>query len=302
MIPAVLSEWTLNAVEQLLAQGVFESDRFDFKEMLPHAKSNTDKLRLRKTCAAFANSAGGFLIFGVKDEKGLSVADRLVGLDPAFDFPTNFGSFASTCQPSVEWAFQNPPLRLPQGRIIHVVHIPPGVRCPHAVAEDDRWHFVKRTNKGNEAMSYEEVRLAFQDTEMRRTKLALLASELSLLRELAEKVVADAPQTYSEVRVIRDSVWLTRYPTTVVDSVLGDAFALLKGRGGVWQAVARVRALARRSNALASAVAVAITNGGRDWGDNDRVKHETMIRETAREIINECNVACGEVEAYLGTP
>jgi predicted HTH transcriptional regulator len=44
---------------------------FDFKAMLPHSKDTEGKGRLRRDVAAFANSNGGFLVFGVKDNKGL---------------------------------------------------------------------------------------------------------------------------------------------------------------------------------------------------------------------------------------
>ena len=85
MIPGALSEWTVDNVRSLLMQGVFESDRFDFKERLPDPKDADGKLRLRKTCAAFANSAGGFLVFGVKDDRGLHADERLVGVEAVLD-------------------------------------------------------------------------------------------------------------------------------------------------------------------------------------------------------------------------
>ncbi len=65
MIPETLADWTLDVVGALLTQGVFESDRFDFKEVLPHSKNAKGKDRLRKTCAAFGNAGGGYLIFVV---------------------------------------------------------------------------------------------------------------------------------------------------------------------------------------------------------------------------------------------
>lgn len=185
MIPETLEAWTLEAIEGLLAQGVFESDRFDFKEMLPHAKNADDKLRLRKSCAALANSGGGFLVFGVKDGKGLAVAERLVGIEAAFDFPVQFGTFPAACEPSVRWDFRNPPLALPSGRLLHVVHVPQGPSRPHGILEDERWHFTKRTNRGNEAMSYGEVQFAFRARREKLAKLHFLRAEIEHVREIA---------------------------------------------------------------------------------------------------------------------
>lgn len=185
MIPTRLEDWTLEAIERLLAQGVFESDRFDFKELLPHAKAEADKLRLRKSCAAFANSSGGFLVFGVKDGKGLAVADRLVGLEASFDFPVQFGTYPASCEPSVNWAFRNPPIALSSGRLLHVVHVPHGPSRPHGISEDERWHFTKRTNKGNEAMSYGEVQSAFRARSEKLAKLRFLRAEVEHIRDIA---------------------------------------------------------------------------------------------------------------------
>ena len=85
-----------------------EQETFDYKKMLPHSKDDGGKKRLRKDCCAFANSAGGFLIFGVHDDVTSLVDDRLLGFDPQFDFPVHFGNFPSECKPSVRWEIKNP--------------------------------------------------------------------------------------------------------------------------------------------------------------------------------------------------
>ena len=67
MLPTSLDDWTLNVVIELLQTGAFESEHFDYKEMLPHSGDQGAKDRLRKTCCAFANTDGGFIVFGVSD-------------------------------------------------------------------------------------------------------------------------------------------------------------------------------------------------------------------------------------------
>ncbi len=107
MIPKSLTEWSIPAITNLLIQGYYETEFFDFKEMLPHSKDEAGRIRLSKSCCAFANSSGGFLIFGVKNGVSLSITDRLVGIDPAHDFLEHFGSYPRTCNPSIPWSFQN---------------------------------------------------------------------------------------------------------------------------------------------------------------------------------------------------
>jgi predicted HTH transcriptional regulator len=180
MIPKSLTEWSIPGITNLLIQGYYETEFFDFKEMLPPSRDDADKIRLSKSCCAFANSSGGFLVFGVKDDKSLPPTNRLVGFDPSFDFPEQFGSYPKNCNPSIAWNFLNPPLQLENGRVIHIVEIPRSWNAPHCIESggskgpDLIRRFIKRTNKGNEDMSYEEVRMAFLQYYEKRLKLQLL--------------------------------------------------------------------------------------------------------------------------------
>jgi predicted HTH transcriptional regulator len=125
MIPKTLEEWTIESIRNLLAKKVFESDSFDFKVALPHSKNSDVKDHLKKTCCAFANSEGGFLVYGVSDDKELDSEERFEGVDPNIDFPAHFGNYPKMCSPSVEWEFKNPPIVLENGKLIHVVYIHP---------------------------------------------------------------------------------------------------------------------------------------------------------------------------------
>ena len=187
MIPTTLDDWTLSAILAIIEQGVFENDVFDFKEKLPNSRDICGKERLFKTCCAFANSRGGFLIFGVSDKKGLPPNARLIGLDPHEDFPEHFGAFPSKAEPSVQWTFRNPPIEYGE-RVLHVVHLFASRTKPHAYIENGKWLFSKRTSKGNEEMSYEEVRSAFVDSERRKNLFAWVAVELERIRRKATQM------------------------------------------------------------------------------------------------------------------
>ena len=76
--------------------------------------------------------------------------------------------------------------------MIHVVHVAASSRRPHAVSEDERWWFCKRTNKGTESMSYEEVRGAFRDAGRRQGELAWLRADLGRVRDLGERLNREA--------------------------------------------------------------------------------------------------------------
>lgn len=188
-IPNELSAWTVPVIELLLTEKIFESRFFDFKETLPAAKDADGKLRLRKSLAAFANSdGGGFLIFGIKDDRTLAPAARIVGLDPGLDFPQQFSGYETGCTPRVVWRLQNPPLPLATGRLIHIVQVLEGRAKPHAVHENERWIFPKRTDGGTAPQSYEEIRDAFRDRNALRRTLLLIRSEAARMGRQAEEL------------------------------------------------------------------------------------------------------------------
>lgn len=185
MVPDTLESWTLGALERLVAAGVFESRVFDLKEMLPTSADEAGKTRLRKTIAAFANGQGGFLIIGVADSKTLAAGERIVGVPPDLDVPVLFGAQASRCTPAVSWEPRNPPIQLTNGRLIHVVEIREAKTKPHGLFDGERWIFPKRTEGGNEAMSYEEIRSAFRDQHVVLAALNILRMEARRMTDYA---------------------------------------------------------------------------------------------------------------------
>lgn len=240
MIPTRLDDWTREGIEAVAASGVNENDIYDFKADLQPADHQ------RKSVAAFANTRGGFLIFGVTNDR------KLEGV-PNAELPRDFGVKLKTgLEPSVEYRFRAP-LEVSPGRNIFVVEVPRSLRGPHAVSINGTWTFLKRTAAGNcDPMTYEEIRLAFQDTETRRTKLALLSSELSHIDWVAERLLKEIPDNASTDGLVNDWAWMTRYPTTVIDTILGDAFSLFADKTDIQAALTVLRDETRRSNEVAA--------------------------------------------------
>jgi hypothetical protein len=187
--------------------------------MLPHPKDEVGKARLRATCCAFANSAGGYIVFGIQDDRGKAAADRVVGLDAGLDFPARFGDYPRLCSPSVHWTFRNPPLTLASGSVIHAVHIPQSWRAPHAWGDaQSGWRFAKRTNKGTEGMSIEEVRSMFLNFYEKRLRLQLLEGELAALEESAKSAFVSADAD------IESKFSLVTFSTQTIEAIIVDTY------------------------------------------------------------------------------
>jgi hypothetical protein len=248
MVPRILSDWTLPRLTEMLDNGVFEAETFDYKEFRTEKKSEPEKQKerrdIRRDCCAFANSLGGFLVFGVTDDKSAAAKDRLVGIDKSFDFPRDFGSFPGECKPSVGWQPLNPPVDLGNGKVIHVIHIPQSWRGPHCVETEkpaEGFLFPKRTNKGNEYMNYEEVRMAFLGYYEKRIKLQLLEAELI-------NILSTAPQLMVPVTQMATNVPLASFNLNIVETILVDTYSITHTKPEFAQTLMALRNVARIVN------------------------------------------------------
>lgn len=197
MIPNKLKDWNFGIVRKLIEEGLFETEKFDFKKDIPHKNDNIGKERLEKSVCAFANTEGGFLIFGIKDDKSLSVDERIIGIDPKRDFPREIGDKIMNVEPLIYYDFKNPPLHIPKNEeIIHIIEIPKSTNRPHITSKKE---FYYRTNKGNVPMNYHQIKNSFVYEERRKEKLKLLIGELLKNKEYAK--LAIVPQVEIKKRI-----------------------------------------------------------------------------------------------------
>jgi len=294
LIPEKLSDWTIENITEMLSKDLFESERFDYKERLPANKLDKAGVqRLQKSCCAFANSNGGFLVFGVSDDKSKEPKDRLMGIDPQIDFPEKFGNFPKNCTPSIYWDFVNPALPLENGNVVHVVFIPKSNDAPHAVGDNEQgWKFPKRTNKGTEGMSIEEIRHGFLGYYEKKLKLNLLLSELEHIKENAGSWLVtedkDISKTYS----------LVTFENTILDSIVTDSYTVLASEEKLLAALHALRGHTRiannKINIFFSIVGMPLTNKG------DLVKeHNEFMHDKCGVIISLCEHAIEELGGVL---
>jgi hypothetical protein len=245
MTPNKLSDWTIDIIINMLDKGSFEDETFDYKESLPDRRNQENKIGLKKDCAAFANSNGGFLVFGISDDKSKSSEDRILGVQPEEDFPAQFGEYPKSCYPSIEWDFRNPPLTLPNGNVIHIIHIFKSWKAPHFVdvsnGNNGVWAVMKRTNKGNEPMSIEEIRYSFLGLYEKRLKLQLLHSELLNTLENAQSAIIPDSE-------ITNRYSLITFDTAIIDSVITDTYSITAGYSEFHQCIIKLRQSIRITN------------------------------------------------------
>lgn len=239
-IPLTIEEWTLDSIRELITAGAFEGKTFDFKELLPHGKDNEGRERLVTSCAAFANTGGGFLIFGVSNDRTMAGDSRIVGLDIGIDFAANFAAYPSKCTPPVNYAIKSVPTG--PSRSIQVVAIHKGAKCLTAIGDSKNgWRFPYRTSGGTNAyMGYEEIKNRFLEVHAYLAQISELASELDALVEglrAIEGVRAphvaygrpdSSPKAPAKVDVDHISNLFTRVGSLIADRSTFDAMAKLR--------------------------------------------------------------------------
>ena len=177
MIPRDLNEWTLERLDSILRLRLDENTRIEFKQDFTTTKAG--RQRLQRTCCAFANSDGGFLIYGICDDRSLFVDDRLVGLPPATDFAASFCNYPNRCVPQIDWDYKR--LKpLANGNAIYVAYVPKSTCPPHVVANDvNGFDFLTRGMGTNDYMTFDQIRAAFQQSRNVVQRLNALALSLS---------------------------------------------------------------------------------------------------------------------------
>jgi Schlafen, AlbA_2 len=150
-------EWTEQDVERMISDQVKESLTLDYKECDALGKADSKKREISKDVSAFANSAGGTIVYGVIERNHLPEK-----IDAGYD-PSEISRewleqvINSTIQRRIDG------IRINQidlkktnpGKVIYVVDIPQSLRAPH-IASDHRYY--KRFNFQSVYMEEYEVR------------------------------------------------------------------------------------------------------------------------------------------------
>jgi hypothetical protein len=289
-LPERLDSWTIETVRDLAARGVYEGDLFDLKVMVP--RDEPGKHRIRKACAAFANSKGGYLVFGVSDVKASPPAGRVVGIDASIDFPAEFGNFPGKCEPAVLWESRRPAIAVDPTRVVHVVFIASSWKAPHAVKDGDGWVFPKRTSGGTEPMSYSEVQQMFLGYYEKRLKLQLLKAELNQLSEMSGRITLARSEDFDSAS------FLPTLELRVLETVLSDTYSITHSYPEFLSCIAQLRPLVQTLNAHIETCRTFVAVHPQ-FGQRFRMGHGQTIESLKPQVKNLASDALVELEKIL---
>lgn len=247
-LPNAPEDWTYATLLEVVRRHEFEPDRFDYKAVL-HATEQKDRLShnlsISKAACSFANTSGGYIIFGVRDRKQ-SVGqpdDRLVGMAMEGDLRKEFGEKLKDLDPTVPGFDTSPqPILKPAdaGTGFFVVYIPQSQARPHMVTSTGA--FYRRSAGGNaEIMSAAEVREQMVNREERLRKANLLLLELMECRDIARTL-------YGLGGLIGEAT--LRFDTGAFNLLLADVSSMLPTTGVLLHEILQVRRDAAVANQL----------------------------------------------------
>jgi hypothetical protein len=195
-------EWDEGSIRELIASQVQESLTLDYKASDALAKTDPKKREISKDVSAFANSAGGTIVYGVLEDKHVPTK-----ID-AGCLPTDISKewlehvIQGNIQRRIDGVRINPILLTgpAAGRVLYVVSIPQSMRAPHMAADH---RFYKRFNFESVQMEEYEVRDAGRRNESPDLTLDikwLTAPQVSAV-ELLLTISNEAPEPAHHVTI-----------------------------------------------------------------------------------------------------
>lgn len=158
-----LANVNLDDLKALLDSRVEESKCIDFKRDLP-GNTDSDKREFCADVSSFANTNGGYMLFGIAESEG--AATEIVGVTISDADATRL-RFEQLLQsgvvprlPNVEYK----EVKISKDRSVLILHIERSWRGPHLVKAGDGFRACKRAANGKYSMDIDQLRGAFSQT------------------------------------------------------------------------------------------------------------------------------------------
>ena len=150
-------------LKTFLEKGYGEGHHLDYKRAPSGDTPSKKKQEFLKDVAGFANANGGDILIGVDEPAdGLSVEEQTVGVEDgeslARALERQVGD-SNVIDPRIPGLLVHP-VRLPGGRWVVVVHIPPSSGKPHKVDFLKHIHFMQRHSESTVKMTSFDIREA----------------------------------------------------------------------------------------------------------------------------------------------
>jgi len=194
-----LAEWSVEWIKQILDQDLTEGYMHDFEKEI----SSKDQA-LSSAVTSFANTMGGFIVFGIIDSRSASGWDRLHGVSDRKEFSKKISDCLANGKVVPTIFFADPLfLEVPyKGKKydVAIVKIESSEFKPHAViGNDGLMRFWMRNNQTATAMTYPTLVKTIEESAQLRNWLAALYLDTEYIEVFAHKMLI--PQDKREISI-----------------------------------------------------------------------------------------------------
>jgi predicted HTH transcriptional regulator len=157
-----LDQLTQDDLQQLIDNQVSESRTMEYKQALPSLHPPEKKREFLADVSSFANTVGGYIVFGMKAQDGVPVAlTGLEGLNSDAAILQLDRAIRDGIAPRIQGIRWSPPIPLRNGNSALVLYIPQSADAPHMVTADTTSRFWARDTRGKYDMDVQQIRAAF---------------------------------------------------------------------------------------------------------------------------------------------
>ena len=167
-----LEKWTKDDLESIIKDSDYnEKLHVDYKEeynlyKIPKAKipeREKEKNETRNDICSFANADGGYIIYGIKEEKGVPIEITDSNIDDKDKFELEIRNIISKIEPVV------PTIEIIEKEIdsekkVQIIKIYKGIHTPYTHSGNNNYYFFVRDGNGKRLMSYKEVQTMYNQS------------------------------------------------------------------------------------------------------------------------------------------
>jgi hypothetical protein len=167
MINKAIEEITKDDLQALVDDEILERKTLEYKQALP-SNSDSDKKEFLADVSSFANTSGGDLIYGIKEDKKTGKPKSLDGLDienPDKEIQRLNNIIRTGIQPRLPSVTTSSPITLANQRFALVIRVPKSWSSPHRVILGGHDKFYARSSNGKYPLDVGELRIAFNLSE-----------------------------------------------------------------------------------------------------------------------------------------
>ncbi len=196
-------EWDKSDLDSLIHNRVQENIGLDYKRCDSLANTEPKKKEISKDVSAFANSAGGIIVYGIIENGHLPDA-----IDEGFDPSVTSKEWLeqvinSSIQQRIDGIIINP-IEISIDKVAYVVYIPQSLRAPHQAIDKK---FYKRYNFQSIAMEGYEIRDVSRRNDSPNLKLKFNITVDNDFIQLIPNIINDSPTPaeYVVINIFIDS-------------------------------------------------------------------------------------------------